>query len=137
MANKISHFGIIDSIEGDSVKVRIVQTAACASCKVASHCNAAESKVKMVDVTVVNSAKYHVGQEVVVCASKEVANKALLLGFGLPFLLLLVVLIIVLRVSGSEGMAALASLGSLIPYYMILWVFKEKIRQQVSFRLEE
>ena len=137
MANKISHSGIIDSIEGDSVKVRIVQTASCESCKVPSHCNAAESKVKMVDVMGVNGTKYRVGQEVMVCASKEVANKALFLGFGLPFLLLVGVLVIVLRVSGSEGMAALASLGSLIPYYMILWLFKEKIRQQVSFRIEE
>ena len=137
MANKITHSGIIDSIEGDSVKVRIVQTTACAACKVASHCNAAESKVKMVDVMGVNGTKYCVGQEVVIYASKEVANKALLLGFGLPFLLLVGVLIVVLRVSGSEGLAALASLGSLIPYYMILWLSKEKIRQQVSFRIEE
>ena len=137
MANKISHSGIIDSIEGDRVKVRIVQTAACAACKVASHCNAAESKVKIVEVFCCDTARYKMGQEVVVSTSKEVANKALILGFGLPFLLLVGMLIIVLRVSGSEGMAALAALGSLVPYYMILWLLKEKIRQQVSFRIEE
>jgi len=137
MANKISHSGIIDSIEGDRVKVRIVQTAACAACKVASHCNAAESKVKIVEVFCCDTARYKMGQEVVVSTSKEVANKALILGFGLPFLLLVGMLIIVLRISGSEGMAALAALGSLVPYYMILWLLKEKIRQQVSFRIEE
>ena len=137
MANRISHSGIIDSIEGDSVKVRIVQTTACAACKVASHCNASESKVKIVDVYCCDTAKYKTGQEVVVWASKEVANKALLLGFGLPLLLLVGVLIILLRITDSEGVAALAALGALIPYYMILWLFKEKIRQQVSFRIEE
>ena len=137
MANRISHSGIIDSIEGDSVKVRIVQTTACAACKVASHCNASESKVKIVEVYCCDTAKYKTGQEVVVWASKEVANKALLLGFGLPLLLLVGVLIILLRITDSEGVAALAALGALIPYYMILWLFKEKIRQQVSFRIEE
>ena len=88
MSQKISHAGVIESIEGDSIKVRIVQTSACAACKVAGHCNAAESKVKIVDVVGADATRYQLGQEVVVWASKDVANKALVLGFGLPFLLI-------------------------------------------------
>ena len=137
MSNKISHAGVIDRIEGDCVKVRIVQTSACAACKVASHCNASESKEKIVDVICCDTAKYATGQEVVVSASKEVANRALLLGFGIPLFLMVVVLLIVLRWTGDEGFAALASLGALIPYYIILWLLRDSIRQQVSFRIEE
>ena len=66
------------------IKVQIVQTSACAACKVASHCNAAESKIKIVDVFTTDTASYQVGQEVTVWASKDVANRALLLGFGAP-----------------------------------------------------
>ena len=137
MSNKISHPGVIDRIEGDCVKVRIIQTSACAACKVASHCNASESKEKIVDVICCDTAKYATGQEVVVSASKEVANRALLLGFGIPLLLMVAVLLIVLRWTGDEGIAALASLGALIPYYIILWLLRDSIRQQVSFRIEE
>ena len=82
MSQKISHTGVIERIENDSMKVRIVQTSACAACKVASHCNAAESKVKIVDVFGCDTTNYSTGQEVTVWASKDVANKALLLGFG-------------------------------------------------------
>jgi sigma-E factor negative regulatory protein RseC len=137
MSNKISHPGVVDSIEGDCVKVRIVQTSACAACKVAAHCNASESKEKLVDVIGCDTAKYATGQEVVVSASWEVANRALLLGFGLPLLLLIGVLLLVLRWTGDEGMAALASLGALVPYYIVLWLLRDSIRQQVSFRIEE
>ena len=137
MSQKISHSGVIEHIEEDCIKVRIVQTSACAACKVASHCNAAESKVKMVDVFGCDTAKYSTGQEVVVSASKEVANRALLLGFGIPLLLMVAVLLIVLRWTGDEGIAALASLGALIPYYILLWLLRDSIRQQVSFRIEE
>ena len=137
MSNKISHPGVIDRIEGDCVKVRIIQTSACAVCKVASHCNASESKEKLVDVFGCDTAKYSTGQEVVVSASKEVANRALLLGFGIPLLLMVAVLLIVLRWTGDEGIAALASLGALIPYYILLWLLRDSIRQQVSFRIEE
>ena len=136
MANRISHSGIIESIEGDSVKVRIVQTTACAACKVASHCNASESKVKIVDVFGCDTAKYKKGQEVVVWASRNVVSKALLLGFGMPLLLLIAVLVVVLYLTDNEGVAALVALASLIPHYLILWLCKDRIRQQVSFKIE-
>lgn len=137
MSNKKSHPGVVDSIEGDCVKVRIVQTSACAACKVAAHCNASESKEKLVDVFGCDTAKYATGQEVVVSASREVANRALLLGFGLPLLLLIGVLLMVLRWTGDEGMAAMASLGVLVPYYIVLWLLRDSIRQRVAFRIEE
>ena len=105
----------MDSIEEGCVKVRILQTSACAACKVSRHCNAAESKEKMVDVLDADASKFQVGQEVTVWVSPDVANKALLLGFGIPFLLLLGVLVAVLYLTNNEGVAALAAVGSLLP----------------------
>ena len=127
----------MERVEGDCVKVRIVQTSACAACKVASHCNAAESKVKIVDVLTSDSSAYRAGEEVVVSASKDVANRALLLGFGLPFLLLVGVLVVMLRLTSEQGLAALGAIGALIPYYILLWLMRDRIRQQISFRIEK
>jgi sigma-E factor negative regulatory protein RseC len=136
MSNKIKHSGVVENIVGDCVSVRIVQTSACAACKVASHCNAAESKEKLVDVRCVNSAAYKKGQQVVVTASTEVAARALLLGFGLPFVVLVSVLFIVLQVSGNEALAALSGLAALLPYYVALYLFRNRIREQLSFAIE-
>ncbi len=137
MSQKISHSGVVESVLEGCVKVRIVQTSACAACKVASHCNAAESKVKIVDVFCSDTAKYAAGQEVTVWASKDVANKALLLGFGVPFLLLVCVLMIALKLVSDEGIAALIALGSLVPYYFVLWLLRDRIQQQISFHIED
>ena len=147
MSNRISHQGVIQSITDGCIKVQIVQTSACAACKVANHCrstlshgsskNASESKVKIVDVFCSNSNAYEVGQQVVVWASKDVANRALLLGFGLPFLLLICVLMVALKLSGNEGVAALVAIGSLVPYYLALWLMRNKIQQHISFNLED
>ena len=117
--------------------MRIVQTSACVACKVASHCNAAESKVKIVDIFGCDATKYATGQEVTVWASKDVANKALLLGFGVPFLLLVCVLMIALRLTANEGIAALIALGSLVPYYFALWLLRDRIQRGISFHIEE
>lgn len=137
MSNKITHSGIVKSIADGCIKVQIVQTSACAACKVASHCNASESKVKIVDVFTRDTNIYQIGQEVTVWASKDVANRALLLGFGAPFLLLICVLMIALKFFGDEGLAALAALASLVPYYLALWVLKDRIQQQISFNIEK
>ncbi|MBQ2673676.1 MAG: SoxR reducing system RseC family protein [Prevotella sp.] len=136
MSNKIKHSGVVENIVGDCVSVRIVQTSACAACKVASHCNAAESKEKLVDVRCANSSAYKKGQQVVVTASTEVAARALLLGFGLPFVVLVSVLFIVLQVSGNEALAALSGLAALLPYYVALYLFRNRIREQLSFAIE-
>ena len=119
------------------MKVRILQTSACASCKVASHCNASESKEKIVDVlNVQDTDSLKVGDSVVVSASGDVAGRALLLGFGLPFLVLVTVLVLVLLLTGREGLAALSGLGALLPYYLVLWLFRDTIRQKLAFQLE-
>ena len=138
MSNEISHAGVIESIAEGCVKVRILQTSACASCKVAAHCNASESKIKVVDVCgVANVSSLSVGQSVVVSTSRDVANRALLLGFGLPFLLLVAVLMIVLWITGNEGIAALSAIGSLVPYYLVLWLLRDRISRQVRFEIKD
>lgn len=136
MNQRITHSGVVDSVEDGCVHVRIVQTSACAACKVASYCNAAESKEKMIDVYCDNVSAYRTGQQVTVSTSGQVAAKALLWAFGVPFVLLMVVLVLVLLLTGNEGWAALGALGALVPYYIILWLLRDKMREQLAFRIE-
>ena len=137
MGHKISHSGVIESFGDGCVHVRIVQTSACAACKVAGHCHAAESKEKLVDVYCDPVARQlQVGQTVIVSASTQVAAHALLLGFGLPFIVLVAVLIIVLVLTGNEGLAAVSCLLALVPYYAVLYLCRGRIRDKLSFSIE-
>ena len=137
MSTKISHSGVIESIDGGGVHVRIVQSSACAACKVAGYCNASESKEKIIDVSHSHAAKgLTVGQAVTVTTSGTVAARALMWGFGLPFILLVMVLVVALQLTGNEGMAALTALASLIPYYILLWLLRNRMREQLTFSIE-
>lgn len=136
MSNKIKHSGVVENILGDSVQVRIVQTSACAACKVAGYCNASESKEKLVDVYYADTRNLKVGDVVTVTASTQVAAQALLLGFGLPFVVLVAVLIAVLLITSNEGAAALSGLAALVPYYAVLFLFRNRIRDKLSFSIE-
>ena len=135
MSTKTSHSGIIESIDKECIHVRIVQTSACAACKVASYCNAAESKEKIVDVYK-SAGNLKVGDTVTVTASSQIATQALLYGFAYPFVLLVMVLVLVLWMTGNEAKAGLSALASLIPYYGMLYLLRKKHREQVAFDIE-
>lgn len=137
MSTKISHSGIVESISEGCVQVRILQASACAACKVAGHCHASESKEKIVDVLNVRDASHlKVGDSVIVSASRDVANKALLLGFGVPFLILVSVLFIMLKVVSDEGLAAITAILALMPYYGVLYLMRDRIQQKIAFSIE-
>ena len=137
MSTKISHSGIVESISEGCVQVRILQASACADCKVAGHCHASESKEKIVDVLNVRDAsRLKVGDSVIVSASRDVANRALLLGFGVPFLILVSVLFIMLKVVSDEGLAAITAILALMPYYGMLYLMRDRIQQKISFSIE-
>ena len=137
MNNKIRHSGIIDSIENSTVRVRILQTSACAACKVAAHCNASESKEKLVDVAVADGSVRRVGDTVTVCASRNVVSRAMLLAFALPLALMVATLVTVMLLTGDEGVAGLSSVAVLVPYFLTVWLLRSRIGRQISFTLED
>lgn len=119
------------------MKVRIMQTPACSGCKISAHCSASDTKEKLVEIyDKVSIAQHVAGDSVVVVASYQTALQAVLVGFVYPFIVLVATLVIILQVSGDEVLAALSSLGILIPYYFIVFLMREKLRQKFTFTLE-
>lgn len=136
MNTDIRHSAVVEEILAERTRVRIVQSSACSTCKVASRCHASESKEKTVDVYGDYTGRCAVGDNVFVVASQRVGMFAVVLGSVLPLFLVMAVLLFVFAVTGSEPAAALSALLSLIPYYILLYLFKEKIRSRLTFRIE-
>lgn len=136
MSNKIKHAGVVDGVEGECVRVRILQSSACSACKVAAHCNASETKEKIIDVMDADASRYQKGDQVMVVADTAVGFRASLYGYLLPLILMVVTLVGVLAATHSEGLAALSALGILMPYYVLLFLMRNKLRNRLSFTLE-
>lgn len=135
MNNKIKHSGIVDSVKEGCVKVRILQSSACSACQVADHCNASETKEKIIDVMTSEYAHFNEGDSVVITADASVAFTASLWGYLLPLAVMVITLIAILSVTHSEGAAALSALGILIPYYLLVFLFRKRIKKRLSFEL--
>ena len=134
--NKISHQGIVESVEGSEAVVRIVQTSACAACKAASHCSAAESKEKLVTARIQGDDMPQVGDDVVVSMPGVSGRDAVVFAFVLPFIIMVAVLYCCLRITSDEALSALVGIGSLVPYYLLLYLFRGKLKDRFSFVLE-
>ena len=134
--NKIKHAGVIDSIGEGCVKVRILQSSACSGCKVASHCNASETKEKMIEVPTVQARLHQVGDSVTIVADSSVGFRASLYGYILPLVLMVATLIAVLQMSQSEGIAALSALGILVPYYLVLYLLRNQLKSKLTFEIK-
>ena len=128
--SRIRHSGKVISNENGVLRVMITQSSACASCKIASHCSASESKEKIVDAIASPQSEYGVGDMVVVTMDSRMGMKAVAIAFAFPLMVMLVVLLVTLSLSSDELWACIASVLSLIPSYVVIYL----LRRRTDFR---
>lgn len=136
MADIIKHRGIVENINGLHIQVRIVQTSACSACSIKGHCNASESKDKLIDVYDNHAADYYKGQNVMVNGTTSMGMQAVILAFGVPFIVLFIALYATIQITGNELIAAVAGLLALVPYYLILYICRGKLSRKFFFTIE-
>ena len=137
MTDIIKHRGRVEKVEGSHVVVRIVQTSACSACSIKGHCNASESKEKLIDVFEVN-ASYQIGEEVVLLGTTSMGMQAVLLAFGVPLVILIVALGVTMHLTdGNALLSSLVGLLSIVPYYFAIHFSKDKLKKTFSFTNEK
>jgi sigma-E factor negative regulatory protein RseC len=129
----ISHPGIIQSIDAHSIKIRIESAAACGSCIAKGSCGMAEMEDKVIEVIQSDDTQYTVGQYVTVSMKQTLGSLAVVLGYVVPFTVVLLTLIIMLQLGFSEGVSGLVSLGILAPYYLVLHLCRNLLKKTFRF----
>lgn len=132
----IDHEGIIASITGTTARVLINSQSACASCHAKGACSAADQQEKLLDVPVGN-ADVHEGDRVRVLISRRMGLRAVAFGYIYPFLLVMVLLIALTTAGAGELRAGLISLISLLPYYLGVYLFRDRIGKRFSFSMQK
>ena len=134
--NLIDHIGIVDRIEGDVAHVKINSESACSACHAKGVCGAADQEEKFLDVAL-SGASYKTGERVHVQVARRLGFKAVALGYFYPFLLLMAVLILLLFIGVSELKAGGLALLSILPYYLLLYLFRKRIESTFTFSIKK
>lgn len=132
----ITHSGIIEQVTPGQVLVRIQPQTACGKCAAHSHCGLGDDQGKLIEVSLKDATAYQAGQAVTLVLQQSLGYRALWLGYLLPFLLLLASLIILVNTTGNDALAAIVSLGLMLPYYAILFRLRHRLRKRFEFRIQ-
>ena len=135
MTGEISHKGIIKKLSDKSIIVGIITESACSSCHAKGVCSVADMKDKEIEINHFSDT-FHLGQPVEVVGKTSQGFKALFYGYVFPFILIMTVLIILTSLRFSEGLSGLVSLSVLIPYYFVLYLTRNKIRESFEFKIK-
>jgi len=133
----IEHPGMVLKVLDDSVEVMILSQSACASCHAKGACTAADMEEKIVSISKSQPHSYKVGQQVTVFMQQKMGTLAVLFGYVFPFVFMLITLIVLLINGFGEGVAGLSSLGGLVIYYVILFLFRERISNKFVFAIKD
>lgn len=136
MDHIITHSGTVERVEPSRVFVRIDQRSACSACKAASLCNASEHREKIVEIEDAHASQYEVGEKVVISTDMGTGYRAVALGFGIPLVVMLATIAIVKAATDNQGLAALIGLAVLAPYFLMIFVIREKLKRKFRFRID-
>ena len=132
----ISHEGIVTKITDDELEIKILAQSACAACHAKSACGMGEQAEKILTVPRPKGQDFALNQKVNVKMAIGQGNKAAVLAYLIPIILLLAVLFVCLGIGLGEGLAALISIVALIPYYIVLYMKRNKLKRQFDYIVE-
>ena len=132
----ISHEGIITKITDDELEIKILAQSACAACHAKSACGMGEQAEKILTVPRPKDREFTLMQKVNVTMAIGQGNRAAVLAYLIPIILLLAVLFTCLGIGLGEGLSALISVVALIPYYIVLYLQRDKLKNRFKYVIE-
>jgi sigma-E factor negative regulatory protein RseC len=132
----IAQKGIVEEIVDHTIRVRIQRESACGHCNARSMCNLSDISDRIIE-THDNGLDLKIGDFVEIAITRSMGHKAVLLGYLLPFLLVITILILLNALRLQEWLSGLISLGMLVPYYMFLYLLRDRLKKSFTFTLSK
>jgi len=130
----IQHSGTVKQVEENSVLVSITSNSACSGCHAEGVCNISGKEEKTISVR----GRYNVqpGDNVTVEMSESMGMKAVVLSYVMPVFIIIAGLVVFSFLSISEAASGLAAISLLLPYFIILYIFRKYINRSFTFTLK-
>lgn len=133
----VEHTGYIKEVKSGQAKVCIISESACASCHAKGACTASDTSEKIIDVNTFGFSNLTIGQKVVIKGQKSLGLKASLIAYIYPFILVFITLFATYASTKNEGIAGIASLAVLIPYFLVVKMYTPMLRKTFVFTIKE
>jgi sigma-E factor negative regulatory protein RseC len=132
----IEHEGVVTQVKENSLYVNLINISSCSGCHVKGFCNVSDVDHKTIEIFHPDK-KISKGDTVTVNYEKTLGPLALLFGYIIPFLLVVVTLVISLAITENEGISGLLSLSVLLPYYTLLFLYRNLLKTKFAFTVKK
>ena len=130
----IEQKGTVVKVTGDRVHLWVVTAEDCSSCALKGTCPAPKGRVIEVDKP--EGYELRPGDKVELEMEEKRGPQALFIMYVLPFFVLMTVLIVVRILTGNDGLAGLAALASLVPYYLVIYLLRKVFERKFQFTIK-
>ena len=137
MVKTIQHIATVENVTPFKLRVRMLQGAACTSCQAAQICRSSESREHVIEIAVDGGTSYEVGQQVVIEAPLGNGLRAVWLAYVYPLLCLMLTVTVAVACGLREELAALLGLMAVALAMLTLYLRRERLRRQFTFRIKE
>lgn len=135
---EITRLGIITQITTKDIYVKIQQQTACATCSHKASCTTLSCQEKVIKLPRPKNLTKKVGEEIHLHLTNYQSYIAILLGFILPLLIIVLSLIISLKsFAQTENYSAIITLCLLGTYYLLLAFFKHKLNNFFRIKISQ
>ena len=132
MVEKVCKEGIVRKVEDCKVWVEVVVSSACGGCAAKSLCNISEKKNELVEAVNVSGEEFSIGETVQIQMRQQLANKAVVLGYFLPCVMLVVGLFACYALTHIQWLSVLVGIGLTALYYVILKLMDKRLAKQFT-----
>jgi sigma-E factor negative regulatory protein RseC len=131
-----SRSGVISEITDERIAVNIISMSACSACTAKEMCSAFERKEKIVFVPNAGQNVQN-GDKVNVTMKTSIGMKAVLLAYFVPIVIVTAALLCLLETGIGELYAGVISLTSLVGYYSVIYLIRNRLKKQFYFYIEK
>jgi sigma-E factor negative regulatory protein RseC len=131
-----SRSGIVSEITAENIAVNIISISACSRCTAKELCTAFERKEKLIFVPNAGQ-NLRNGDKVSVRMEVSMGLKAVALAYFVPIVVVIAILLFLIEMGMEELLAGITSLLSLVAYYLVIYLIREKLKRQFYFYIEK
>lgn len=129
--------GIVRAVNGDDISVEVIVSSACSGCHAKSICIPSDRRQEIITVKNTRQEEYQVGETVELLLETSAGNKAVILAYVLPLMVLLVLLFGCYALTHHELLSVGVSVLGVVVYYLILKSTNKKVEQGITFGIRK
>lgn len=137
MKKEIYHDGKIIEITPEFTSVEIISSSACSQCHAKGLCGFSEEESKVIMVPTSPYTERKVGDTVTLALKQTMGLKAVWISYVIPLIILMILVLSLSSVIDNEVWTGLAAIGGVALYYLVIWLLRDKLKNEFVFYIKD